>query len=78
MIVGVPLVWAIMVALEIGTMSIVGASPTLQNWNNPIATMVLFVLGSAWIGPADGNSVWMIPAATLVLLVPFFFASYFV
>jgi hypothetical protein len=73
-IVGVPLAWAILVGLEFGTMS----SPALQNWNSPLATAVSFVLSSAWIGPVEGSQDWMIPAATLVLLVPFFFASYFV
>ncbi len=77
-IVGVPLAWAILVGLEFGTMGMVNASPALQNWNSPIATAVSFVLTSAWIGPVEGSQDWMVPAATLVLLVPFFFASYFV
>ena len=72
-IVGVPLAWAIMVGLEIGTYS----SP-IQHWNSPVATAVLFILQAAWLGPIVGDNAWMIPAATLVILVPFFFASYFV
>jgi hypothetical protein len=35
----------------------------------------MFVLSSAWIGGAEGHE-WIIPCAVLVLLVPFFFASY--
>lgn len=72
-IVGLPLAWAIMVGLEMGAYS----SP-ISNWNSPIAAAVLFILGSAWLGPIAGDNAWMIPAATLVILVPFFFASYFV
>ena len=34
------------------------------------------LFSSAWIGPPEGNQAWMIPAAILALLVPFFFASY--
>lgn len=75
-IVGVPVAWAIMLALEFGTMSVVDKSQTIQNWHSPIANVIFFSLSSAWIGPPEGKNAWLIPAATLVLLVPFFFASY--
>ena len=44
--------------------------------HSPLAYTILFFLNSAWIGPAEGKYAWLIPAAILVLLVPFFFASY--
>ncbi len=78
-IVGVPFAWAIMLALEFGTMGLVDRSPAIQNWNSPLANVIFFFLSSAWIGPPEGKSLWlaaMVPAATLVLLIPFFFASY--
>jgi hypothetical protein len=75
-IVGVPVAWAIMLALEFGTMGVVDKSLTIQNWHSPIANVIFFSLSSAWIGPPEGKNAWLIPAATLVLLVPFFFASY--
>jgi hypothetical protein len=72
-IVGVPLAWGFMLVLEFGTM---GLGDKIENWHSPLANVVFFFLNSAWIGPPEGKSVWLIPAATLALLVPFFFASY--
>lgn len=44
-----------------------------------MAGFVASGLGSAWIGPTDGtNDLWKIPAAALVLLIPFFFISYLI
>jgi hypothetical protein len=75
-IVGIPVAWAIMFGVELMTFEIVGRSGTLQNWHSPLARVVWLFLGSAWIGPPSQNNLWVIPAATLALLVPFFFASY--
>lgn len=75
-IIGVPVAWAIMLALEFGTMGVVEQSHAIQNWHSPIANVISFSLSSAWIGPPEGKNAWLVPAATLVLLVPFFFASY--
>ena len=72
-IIGIPLAWIAMLGVEFGA---AGFSGQVQNWHSPIADVIFFLLGSAWIGPAEGKSIWMIPAATLVLLIPFFFASY--
>src|SRR6266481_1204845 len=73
---GVPVAWAIMFGLEFVTLSIIDQSQVIQNWHSPIAKVIFFSFSSAWIGPPNGKNVWVIPAATLVLLVPFFFASY--
>ena len=75
-IVGVPLAWAIMLAAEFGTMGVVDKSQAIQKWHSPIANVIFFFFSSAWIAPVEGKNAWLIPAATLVLLVPFFFASY--
>jgi hypothetical protein len=75
-IIGVPVAWAIMLAVEFATMGLVGRSQAIQNWHSPLANVIFFFLSSAWIGPPSERNVWLIPAATLVLLVPFFFASY--
>ena len=73
---GVPLAWAIMLGLQFAAIASVDRRTNLLNSNSPLATAVVFLLHSAWIGPAEGNNAWWIPAATLVLLVPFFFVSY--
>jgi hypothetical protein len=75
-VVGVPVAWAIMLGVEFGAMGLATRNNTLHNWHSPLANVIFFFLSSAWIGSPEGNNVWIIPAATLVLLVPFFFASY--
>jgi hypothetical protein len=75
-IIGVPIAWAIMLGVELGTMGLVDRSSTLQNLHSPLANAIFLFLSSAWIGPPEGKNDWLIPAAILALLVPFFFASY--
>ncbi len=75
-IVGVPLAWAIMLGVEFGTMGLVARTDANLNWDSPLLKAVLFFLGSAWIGPPQDSNMWIVPAAIVALLVPFFFASY--
>lgn len=75
-IVGVPLAWAMMLGIEFAGLGILNRSNAVQNWHSPIAQGIGLLLGSAWIGPPSVNNAWVIPAAILVLLVPFFMASY--
>lgn len=72
-LIGIPVAWSVMVAVEFGSMGIVGESNTLQNWHSPIANVIYLLLGSAWLNPDLGEHAWVIPAAT-----PFFFASYWI
>jgi hypothetical protein len=73
---GVPLAWAVMLLVQFAAIASVDQKVNFLHSSSPLATVIVFLLHSAWIGPAEGNSAWWIPAATLVLLVPFFFASY--
>jgi hypothetical protein len=75
-IIGVPLAWALMLGLQFAAMATVDQKLKFLNSNSPLATVVAFLLHSAWIPPAEGTNVWWIPTAILVLLVPFFIASY--
>ena len=78
-IIGVPIAWAIMLAVEFGTLGVIGIvdkNNAVQNSNSPLANVIFFVLSSAWLGPTERK--WVVPAATLVLLIPFFFASYWI
>jgi hypothetical protein len=74
-LIGIPVAWAIMFGLEIGAGGLVSKTPAIADSKSPIAQVIMFVLSSAWIGGAEGHE-WIIPCAVLVLLVPFFFASY--
>lgn len=77
---GVPAAWVVMLGVEFGMFGLASKSSTLQHAldhsHSPLADAVFLFLGSAWIGPAEGKDAWLVPAASLALLVPFFFASY--
>jgi hypothetical protein len=75
-VIGVPMAWAIMFCVEFATNGVVQWKFANQNWNSPIVNAILFLLSAAWIGPPGENELWLVPAAVLVLLVPFFLASY--
>jgi len=75
-VIGIPVAWAIMLGVEFATAGIVDWKFPNQDWDSPIVSAVLFLLNSAWIRPPARNQAWLIPAAVLVLLVPFFLASY--
>ena len=80
-LIGVPIAWAVMLAVEFttfGTMSLVDKIHPIQNWHSPIANVIFFLLSSAWVAPVEGRDQWLVSAATLVLLIPFFFASYWI
>ena len=75
---GIPLAWCAMLALQFGAFSVITAIPGTEKWDSPIANAVAFVLSSAWIEPPESAPFPWIAGATLVLLVPFYFASYFI
>jgi len=70
-VVGVPLTWFILVLIQMVTGG--GGAYGL----NTVFTKVLAVTWQApWLIPYESNLNWMIPVAGLVLLIPFFFASW--
>ena len=69
-VIGIPLAWLTMLALNILTTG-TGA----MGLNTPMRLFQSLVLQSSWLVPYREQLPWMIPAATLVLLVPYFFAS---
>lgn len=74
-IIGVPAAWLAMLGVEFAALGMADSSQ-IEKWHSPIANVIFFALSSAWIGPPDAKSAWLIPAAALTLLVPFFFVSY--
>ncbi|WP_168567266.1 hypothetical protein [Crateriforma spongiae] len=72
-LIGIPTTWFLMVVLNIATTG--GESKGLDTLPEKLASVVL---QSAWLVPYETDLDWMIPAATLTLLVPYFFASVFI
>lgn len=78
-LIGIPVAWAAMLAVEFGVfgvIALVDRSNAIQNWNSPLANLIFVLVSSAWLGPTEKQ--WVVPVATLVLLIPFFFASYWI
>ncbi|TWT72663.1 hypothetical protein [Crateriforma conspicua] len=69
---GVPLTWAAMLALNIAT-----TDTKTQDLDTLPGLAATVVLQSSWLNLPEPGFEWLIPAATLVLLVPYFFVSVF-
>ena len=81
-LVGIPVTWVLLVVLEILTGISVNFVLTglggAEVWESPAALVFGFILQAPWLAPSEFDLNLMIPAATLVLLIPFFFASWWV
>jgi hypothetical protein len=74
-VIGVPLTWGALVGVQALTGGGGPAGPPFET----LAGKVLAVTWQApWMMPYDSDMYWMIPVASLVLLVPFFFASWLI
>ncbi len=69
-LVGIPLTWLMMLVLNIAT-----TGTEAKGLNTLPGRFASVVLQSSWLVPYETDLDWMIPAATLVLLVPYYFAS---
>lgn len=74
-VIGIPLTWACLMGIQMLVPG--GGSGYAQLgtfWNYFLSVTVQ----SPWLMPYESNLYWMIPVAFLVLLVPFFFVSYWI
>jgi hypothetical protein len=71
--IGIPLAWIGMLIVNIAT-----TGGTVHEFRTPMAAFKSIVLQASWLIPYEDQLRWLIPAATLVLLVPYFFVSVFV
>ena len=69
--VGVPFTWCGLVALQ----GLTGGA-TDHGIATPAQRLLAVTWQAPWLIPYEGELHWMVPTASLVLLVPFFFASY--
>ncbi len=72
-ILGIPLSWALLFGIELGTTSgrSFGISTFLQK-------VIAVTLQAAWLVPYEGDLEWMIPIAAMIGLIPAFFLSVFI
>jgi hypothetical protein len=68
--VGLPVAWIGMVIVNIAT-----TGGRAHAFETPWGAFQSIVLQASWLVPHEGQMLWLIPAATLVLLVPYFLTS---
>ncbi len=76
-LVGVPLAWLAMFALQLAVMLPFGLAAETSKWQpeGPVWEVLGFLFSVAWLLPAEGYLHWMVPAAVALLLVPCFYLS---
>jgi hypothetical protein len=72
-IIGIPLTWVALVLLQWGT-----GGDTFHQFPRPLENFLAVTWQAPWLLPYEDQLYWMVPVASLFLLVPFFFASYFI
>ena len=75
-IIGVPVAWIVMLGIELLQDKLADRFPNLEH--SPISRASDVMFGSAWIGPPEGSHDWIVPVAAMMLLVPTFFASWYI
>ena len=65
--------WGVMLGVEFLSSPVLSRIPTLNNSRSPIAQLVEIIASAAWI---YGEPAWTVPAAVMVLLVPFYLVSW--
>ena len=76
-LIGVPLAWLVMLALQFAIALPVLSAADKWHWNleAPVFQVMGFILNSAWVGDEGESMMWVIPAATALLLIPCFYLS---
>ncbi len=73
-LIGIPLTWGALLLIELG---ISGGGKAFGIGTLP-KKLFAVIVQAPWLIPYEENLDWMVPAAAIVLLVPFFFASVFI
>lgn len=72
-VVGIPIAWFVLVFLELLT-----GGGSAYGLATPTQRFLAVTWQAPWLDPYGQDLSWMIPTASLVLLVPFFFVSYWI
>lgn len=76
-LVGIPLAWVAAVAVEfLLAFLVTNATDSKSYPPHGVGEVGRIILSAPWLGPFRDGGHWIIPLATIVLLVPFFFASF--
>jgi len=76
-IIGIPLAWLGTLLVEMAVAVIFMMMPdSITRANNVFAAAFASIVGAAWLGPDEKYGYWTIPLACLVLLIPFYFVTW--
>lgn len=77
-LIGIPITWVVWVIIEmiVGYLGYRISASLGTKIPDFIGYAFAFTVGAAWLGPIGKSQSWQIPAACLVLLVPFFYVSW--
>lgn len=70
-IIGIPLTWFILVSLQMAT-----GGGSYFDFDTTLGKIITVTWQAPWLSPHEGQLGWMIPSAGIILLIPFFFASW--
>jgi hypothetical protein len=70
-VIGIPLTWVLLVLLQMVT-----GGGSAYGINSLLSKVLAVTWQAPWLIPYENDLHWMVPVAGLVLLVPFFFASW--
>jgi hypothetical protein len=73
-LIGIPLTWGVLVVIEI----MLSQGGRAYGINTLSGKLIAVTVQAPWLIPYESDLGWMIPAASIVLLIPFFFVSVFV
>lgn len=75
-LVGIPLTWFVLLLVEFGTgYAVYLLKVDEASVPSAVQRAVAITVLAPWLGPGDGLSAWIVPAAAAYLCIPFFFAS---
>lgn len=73
-VLGIPLTWIALFSLQ----AVTGGGSTGPSFDTLAGKVLAVTWQAPWMMPYESDLYWMIPVAALVLLVPFFFASWLI
>ena len=77
-IIGIPAAWMIMLFLEFAFGTTIGPHMSPKAFEGPVLNVIVVIMSSAWLGPVQSVFYWPVPLAAMVLLIPSFFASWYI
>ena len=77
-IVGIPAAWMVMLFLDLAFGTTISPHISQKALEGPVLKVIFVIMNSAWLGSVQSVFYWPVPLAAMVLLIPSFFASWYI